>query len=328
MRLPAVCAADFTVRAGRPSNPTRAGERHHGARPGIADAEHHGSHADTAANQDACKGATVTLDAQRATPQVAASRVGRSLRWPPHPNTSVRRQRKKEKQDGLMARWVSQRASRSARRFSLVALLAVLGAAAYGGYALATSGPATPTITAKPVNPTASTSASFSFTDSTSGVTFKCSLDAAAYTACTSPKPYSGLTAASHTFSVQAVSGSNTSSAASYTWTIDTTAPTATITFPANGATYNARSVRRRLLAGRDLRHREPTHPGSPRCASRSSATRPASTGTAPASPSRARRSTRPPGRRAGSTAWLCRLTTPTRCTCRRPTRSRTPRPA
>ncbi len=140
-----------------------------------------------------------------------------------------------------MARWVSERTSRSARRLLLLALLAVLPAIAYVGYALAKKkGPATPSITAKPTNPTSSTSASFSFTDSTSGVAFKCSLDAAVFAACTSPKTYSGLTATSHTFSVQAVSGSNTSAAASYTWTIDTTAPTATISFPANGATYTA----------------------------------------------------------------------------------------
>ena len=80
---------------------------------------------------------------------------------------------------------------------------------------------APPTITAKPVNPTTVKSASFSFTDTDATVTYQCSLDSAAYAACTNPKSYAGpLSVASHTFRVRALSGLNVSAATSYTWAI------------------------------------------------------------------------------------------------------------
>jgi large repetitive protein len=120
----------------------------------------------------------------------------------------------------------------------LVALLGVLGASA--GFALASSGPPTPTITSAPDNPTASTFASFSFRDAQKGVTFVCSIDGSPFRACSSPKSYSGLVAGAHTFSVEARSGSTTSSAASYSWTIDLTPPSTVITFPVGGSSYNA----------------------------------------------------------------------------------------
>jgi hypothetical protein len=94
-----------------------------------------------------------------------------------------------------------------------------------------------PTITSAPANPTSQTSASFSFTDSQKGVSFLCQHDGNAFTACSSPKTYSGLSQGSHTFSVEAQdSAGNQSAATSFTWTINTTAPpTATITsMPAN----------------------------------------------------------------------------------------------
>jgi hypothetical protein len=86
--------------------------------------------------------------------------------------------------------------------------------------------PPTPTITAKPSNPTNQTSASFSFSDTLAGVTYVCALDTATFTSCSSPQSYAGpLAQGSHSFQVKAVSGSNQSAAASYTWTIDTSAP-------------------------------------------------------------------------------------------------------
>jgi hypothetical protein len=60
------------------------------------------------------------------------------------------------------------------------------------------------TITSGPTGSTTSTSASFAFTANESGATFACKLDAGAYAACTSPKAYSAVTVASHTFSVRA----------------------------------------------------------------------------------------------------------------------------
>jgi hypothetical protein len=124
----------------------------------------------------------------------------------------------------------TSRTTKSARLVTLAALLGVLGVGVGAGIAVAkTSAPAVPapTITSSPPNPSNSTSASFSFTDSKSGVTFMCSLDSAAYTACSSPKTYSGLSAATHTFKVKAVSGADSSSESVYTWAIDTTAPPA-----------------------------------------------------------------------------------------------------
>jgi hypothetical protein len=112
-----------------------------------------------------------------------------------------------------------------------VALLGVLVAAIWGAYAVfAAPAPPTPTITGETpsASPTSSTSISFTFTDSQSGVTFQCSLDGGSFTACTSPKSYSGLGNGSHTFQVQALSGGKASSSASYTWVVDAAAPTLT----------------------------------------------------------------------------------------------------
>jgi hypothetical protein len=112
-------------------------------------------------------------------------------------------------------------------RIAFVAtLVGVLAVAA--GLALASSGVPAPTITSHPVSPTNSTSASLSFTDTQSKVTFVCSLDGPSYSACTSPKTYSGLTAGTHTFHVEAKDTSgHTSEPASFTWTIDLTPPPA-----------------------------------------------------------------------------------------------------
>src|SRR6267142_366816 len=87
------------------------------------------------------------------------------------------------------------------------------------------------TITASPPNPSNQATASFSFGASTAGSTFSCSLDAAAAAACTSPQNYSGLVAGGHTFTVTATDpAGNLAAPASFTWTIDATAPVATVT--------------------------------------------------------------------------------------------------
>jgi large repetitive protein len=83
-----------------------------------------------------------------------------------------------------------------------------------------------PTFTAKPSTPSANTAPSFSFTHGVYG-SFQCSLDAAAFAACTSPKALSSLGSGSHTFAVTALdSQGNATQTASYTWTVDTAAPT------------------------------------------------------------------------------------------------------
>lgn len=101
--------------------------------------------------------------------------------------------------------------------------------------------PPAPSITSGPASPTASTSATLVFSDTESGVTFRCTLDGAPAATCTSPTTYSGLADAAHTFTVVALDAAgNTSTAATRTWTVDTTAPTNTITFPTTGAVLNA----------------------------------------------------------------------------------------
>ena len=78
---------------------------------------------------------------------------------------------------------------------------------------------------------TKSTTAVFTFTSTVPSATFKCSLDAAAFTVCTSPKTYTGLRAGSRNFKVQAIAGGvSDPTPASFGWTIDTIAPNTTIT--------------------------------------------------------------------------------------------------
>ena len=131
-----------------------------------------------------------------------------------------------------------------------MALLAVLGAAAYGGYAVAKNNPpAAPSITASPTAFSNSQSASFTYSDTDSIQKFQCSLDGSAFADCGTTNPatktpaYSGLAAGSHTFQVKAVNANGTSSATSYTWTIDLTAPTVLSINRVGASPTNAASV-------------------------------------------------------------------------------------
>ena len=87
-------------------------------------------------------------------------------------------------------------------------------------------------ITSNPSNPSNLTSATFTFTSTETG-TFQCALDSStAYSACTTPKSYTGLTAGSHTFNVKATdsAGNIDASPATYTWLINLTTPPTTPT--------------------------------------------------------------------------------------------------
>ncbi len=87
-------------------------------------------------------------------------------------------------------------------------------------YVLDNTAPNT-TITVKPPALTTSKNASFSFTSTESG-SFLCKLDGGAFASCTSPKAYTNLSVAKHTFQVYAVdaAGNVDASPATYTWTI------------------------------------------------------------------------------------------------------------
>ncbi|CAN5588266.1 hypothetical protein BH10ACI3_BH10ACI3_21140 [soil metagenome] len=89
-------------------------------------------------------------------------------------------------------------------------------------------------ITTQPTNPTASSTANFTFTG---GGTYECSLDGAPFTVCTGPKNYTGLSDGSHTFDVRAIDavGNVDPTPATYTWVVDATPPDTTIlTSPSN----------------------------------------------------------------------------------------------
>ncbi len=94
----------------------------------------------------------------------------------------------------------------------------------------------TVSITQNPPAATKSTTAVFGFTGAdnfttTANLVFKVSLDGSAFTVATSPKTYTGLSSADHTFSVEAVDqAGNVSSVESYTWTVDAIPPTVQIT--------------------------------------------------------------------------------------------------
>jgi hypothetical protein len=93
-------------------------------------------------------------------------------------------------------------------------------------FTIDTTASAPPSITSSPSNPTNQTSASFSLTDTESGVSYQCKLDTGSYTTCSSPTSYSSLAQAPHTFSVEAKDAAgNISSPSPYSWTVDTTAP-------------------------------------------------------------------------------------------------------
>jgi outer membrane protein OmpA-like peptidoglycan-associated protein len=73
---------------------------------------------------------------------------------------------------------------------------------------------------------------SFTFTQSggAGGTTFQCALDGGTFTACASPKAYTSLVDGSHTVQVRAIYGGLPDpTPASYTWNVDTAAPTTTM---------------------------------------------------------------------------------------------------
>lgn len=78
------------------------------------------------------------------------------------------------------------------------------------------------TILNKPTNPSITSSANFSFT-SEANVSFQCKMDSGNYSACVSPKLYSGLAQGDHVFTVRALdaAGNIDSTPASFAWNIN-----------------------------------------------------------------------------------------------------------
>ncbi|MBX7055377.1 MAG: immune inhibitor A, partial [Pyrinomonadaceae bacterium] len=97
------------------------------------------------------------------------------------------------------------------------------------------------TILSTPTNPSNSSSASFTFSGTDSAIaaiaSFECKIDGGSFATCTSPQNYTGLADGSHTFMVRSVDtvGNVDPTPASYTWVVDTVAPTASLdTLPPN----------------------------------------------------------------------------------------------
>jgi len=88
---------------------------------------------------------------------------------------------------------------------------------------------ATVTLDLAPPASTTETTATFAFTASETGTTFTCTLDGVA-TGCVSPMTYTGLSAGSHTFSVEVIDGAGgLGSTASWAWVVTPIGPTVTV---------------------------------------------------------------------------------------------------
>ncbi|GMA86688.1 hypothetical protein GCM10025868_19380 [Angustibacter aerolatus] len=130
-------------------------------------------------------------------------------------------------------------------------------------------------ITSGPASVTGSASATFAFgasddTDTAVRLRLQCSLDGAAFAACTSPTTLTGLSSKRHTFAVRAVDrAGNTGTAVSRAWTVDRVAPTTTLgALPAvslgSKVTVSARSADASSgVASRDFRVQKASYGGA-----------------------------------------------------------------
>ncbi|MBJ7458187.1 MAG: hypothetical protein JHD02_03265, partial [Thermoleophilaceae bacterium] len=85
-----------------------------------------------------------------------------------------------------------------------------------------TVAPPVPSLTG-PADPSALTTASFTFSDTEAGVTFECSRDGGSFAGCTSPQNLTGFANGPHSYAVRATDAvGNTSAAAVHNWVVDT----------------------------------------------------------------------------------------------------------
>jgi hypothetical protein len=104
---------------------------------------------------------------------------------------------------------------------------------------LTSAAPPVPTILTGPSSPTTSTSASFTFADSQTGVDFECSLDGGGFAACASGSTYRGLADGTHAFRVAARSGRGPASRpATYSWVVDVVGGSFSISGSVTGFLY------------------------------------------------------------------------------------------
>ncbi|MEZ5100164.1 MAG: Ig-like domain-containing protein [Thermoleophilia bacterium] len=108
---------------------------------------------------------------------------------------------------------------------------------ASSSFTVDTSVPET-TIQTGPTGPTGDATPTFTFTSPDASASFECKVDAAAFAACSSPFTAATLADGGHTFQVRALDAAANvdPTPATASFTVDTVAPTGSLTAPANGA--------------------------------------------------------------------------------------------
>jgi hypothetical protein len=136
---------------------------------------------------------------------------------------------------------------------SIGAFVALIGCGGGGssGRPPADTTPPDTTITGGPTASTTQTSASFVLASNESNTTYEVSLDGAAYAAVSSQYQVSGLADGVHSLNARAKDAARNldTTPATFSWTVDTTAPTVTLQFPGLSAYTDQSSIRLRGTA-------------------------------------------------------------------------------
>ncbi len=122
----------------------------------------------------------------------------------------------------VVRRWLARFGmKRRVATAAVLVLVAVVASCNVMSTELASPPLSAPAITLGPSDPTGSTEATFHYGDSRDGVGFECSLDGSRFVTCAAAGTrYRGLHPGKHTFRVRATSGSATSQATSFTWSV------------------------------------------------------------------------------------------------------------